>query len=547
MTVSRWWLAIGLSAGLQVLLLYYELHYGTLSGLLQWDDCAIVLRGLENLDRLVHTTSALSFAHAVYGLDVHSPLTDVQTMVGLLVSGGQLWGPYFLSATWLTLTLAALLRTFDRRHWLLATVVVIIVLGQPLTLNALVNVKSDWSGGLLMSGALFLLARGSVTDRPDQKLQGAALLGLGTLSKLTAFYLPIVAVAALVLFELHSAMIKVRARAAESNRSGAGTLRSMLGPAIQSIDQRALALRLSVGAGPFVLFFIYKWKPTLAYIKGAMSSVWADGLTVFGRAHFYGPYGPDSWKEWGNLHIFFLVFVLAALLLAWRRRARPYPFTLLVLGVIGTMLLIPVLVAPASDHSFASTFLGVLLAATLVSVDYLMRALDGIRGWIVAAAALLISLPVAWPLSNSVYYSRYSITGTELRQLSSTYGRIVDVMVANSHQEHPGVVVFFDNDFAPHPNLAIGYYQMTGRFPRMARVDDLSATSWVGEMSEADFALTFVPDSSQKSGVASWLYPPYPISQDPARAEGVVHASGRFDAIAVFRVPGGEIHLYGAR
>ena len=224
-----------------------------------------------------------------------------------------------------------------------------------------------------------------------------------------------------------------------------------------------------------------------------MSSVWTDGLTVFGRAQFYGPYGRDSWKEWGNLHIFFLVSVAAALLVAWRRRDRPYPSTLLVLGVIGAMLLIPVLVAPASDHSFASTFLGTILAVTLVSVDYLMRTLDRIGCWAIAAVALLISLPVAWPLSNSNYYSRYSITETELRQLSSTYGRIVDVMVASSHQEHPGVVVFFDNDFAPHPNLAIGYYQMTGRFPKMTRVDDLAVKSWLGQLSEADFALTFVP------------------------------------------------------
>jgi hypothetical protein len=176
-----------------------------------------------------------------------------------------------------------------------------------------------------------------------------------------------------------------------------------------------------------------------------------------------------------------------------------------------------------------------------------MRTLGGIRRWIVAAVAVLISLPVASPLSNSNYYSRYSITVTQLRQLSATYGRIVDVMVTSSHQEHPGVVIFFDNDFAPHPNLAIGYYQITGRFPRVARVDDLSETPWLGLLSEAEFALTFVPDSDQKSGVASWLYPRYPISQDPARAEDVVHASGHFDAIAVFPVPGGEIHLYGAR
>jgi hypothetical protein len=317
--------------------------------------------------------------------------------------------------------------------------------------------------------------------------------------------------------------------------------------AIKSIDQRGSALRLAVGVGPFVLFFIYKWRPTLVYIRGAMSSVWTDGLTIAGRALFYGPYGPASWKEWGNLHIFFLVFVLAALLVAWRRRASAYPLALLVLSIIGVMLLVPLLAAPASDHSFASTFLGVVLAATLVAVDYLMRTLNGLRCWAVAAVALLISLPVAWPLSNSNYYTRYSISDTELRELSATYGRIVDSMITHSQHEHPGVVVFFDNDFAPHPNLAIGYYELTGRFPMVSRVDDLSDKSWVGQMSDADFAMTFVPGSGQKSGVASWLYPPYPISQEPARAEDVVRASGRFDSIAVFPVPGGEIHLYGGR
>jgi hypothetical protein len=119
-------------------------------------------------------------------------------------------------------------------------------------------------------------------------------------------------------------------------------------------------------------------------------------------------------------------------------------------------------------------------------------------------------------------------------------------MVTSSQQEHPGVIVFFDNDFAAHPNLAIGYYQKTGRLPRVARVDDLSDKAWLGQLSEAEFALTFVPDSNQRSGVATWLYPRYPISQDPGRAEEAVHASARFGSIGVFAVPGGEIHLYRA-
>ena len=538
MTVSRWWIAIGLSVSLQLLLLFYQLHYGTLVGLLQWDDCAIVLRGLENLDRLAHATSAWGFVHAVYNLDIHSPLGDIQSMIGLLVSSGRVWGPYLIGAAWLTLALAALLRTYDRRQWLLAMVAVIVVVDQPLTLNALVNLKSDWCGGLLMCAALFLLARGAVTRREVEQMQGAVLLGLATLSKLTAFYLPVVAAATLVLFEWHSATLHNPGR-------GVGGI-GALGLGIRSMDRRALARRLAVGAGLFVLFFLYKLKPTLAYIKWAMGGLWTDGLTIVGRARFYGPYGPDSWQEWGNLHIFFLVSVLAALLVALRRKGDPYRYTLLVISAVALMLLVPILVAPASDHSFASTFLGVILAAALISVDYLMRTLDGVRRWAVAAAALLISLPATWPLSDSNYYSRYSVTRTDLLQLSSTYGRMVDTMIASAQQERPGVVVFFDNDFAPHPNLAIGFYQKTGRLPRVARVDDLSEKSWLEELTEAEFALTFVPDTNPKSGVATWLYPRYPISQDPARAEEVVRASGRFDSIGVFAVPGGEIHLYRA-
>jgi hypothetical protein len=545
MSASRAWIAIGLSAGLQLLVFYYQMHYGTLSGLLQWDDCAIVLRGLQNIDRLVHSASGWGLVRAIYGLDVHSPLTDAQTIVGLLCSGGAVWGPYLFSAMWLTLTLAALLHTFERRDWLLAVVVVIVVLGQPLTVNALANVKSDWSGGLLLSGALFLLARGAVTGREDQKLQGAALLGLATLSKLTAFYLPIVAAGVLVLFECHTTMLRIRAGGASG--SGQRTLWSTLELVVQSMDRRSLLPRLSVGVGLFVLFFIYKWKGTLLYIKGAMSSTWADGLTIAGRAHFYGPYGPDSAREWGNLHIFFVISLAAAVVVAWRRRDWLYPSVLLVLLVIGAVLLAPLLVAPASDHSFGSTFLGATLGTTLVSLDYLMRTFNGVRRWIVAAVVLLITLPVVWPLSNSSYYSRYSITGAELRELSSTYGRIVDRIVTDSRQEHPGIIVFFDNDFAPHPDLAIGYYQLTGQFPKMTRVDDLSDKSWLPLLSESEFALTFVPDPNQNSGVASWLYPAYPISAEPARAEDVVKDSGRFGYIAPFRVPGGEIHLYGAR
>jgi hypothetical protein len=163
----------------------------------------------------------------------------------------------------------------------------------------------------------------------------------------------------------------------------------------------------------------------------------------------------------------------------------------------------------------------------------------------VGGVTLLIAALAPIPLKTSNYYSTFSTSSTELRTIASTYAQIVDAMVAHSHGEAPDVLVFYDDVFAPHPNIAIEYFQKTGLLPRIDRVDDLSTWSQAGELSNADFALTIVPESGSISRSIPDLFPRYPISSDPGRADELVRAAGFFDALGEFHVPGGEVHLYG--
>ena len=68
------------------------------------------LRGFKNLDRLAHAQTVMGAVIAVRHFEIHAPLSDMQTAVGLLFSGGQIWGPYLLNAAWFALVLVAIVK-----------------------------------------------------------------------------------------------------------------------------------------------------------------------------------------------------------------------------------------------------------------------------------------------------------------------------------------------------------------------------------------------------------------------------------------------------
>ena len=542
----RWCTATGLALGVQAYVLYYFFHYGALAGLLQWDDCAIFLRGLQNLDRLAPATTLLGLIHSGLHLDIHAPLSDIQTMAGILISGGSTWGPYLFSATWLALVLEAILAAAScpPRAGKTSVVLCLFVLVQALTLGALSHIKSDWAGGLLLAGALPLLTWGAETGREDLRMRGTMLLSLAILSKLTAFYLPFVAVLILLLFEGYGALVQDRHQLAGRPGRAAGAT-SGFRAALRSIDLRRLALRIAIVTAPFVLCFLDTRHTTLAYIRFAMGATWSDGLTAAGRAWFYSPWGIKNPPGWGNLHYSLLVFVTAALLLAWRRRERAYPLALLLHVVIAAMLFLPLILAD-SNSTYEATFLGVLIAAALISMDYLIRSLPHSGVLAVGAAATLIALPAVLPFKYTGF-PQFPVSPTERRHLEDVYMHIVDTMVSQARREAPHIVVFYDHVYAPHPNIAIQYFRRTGQFVPVDRVDDLLDTDQIKSLSDADFVLTLVPRPDRPGESVLPLYPAYPISRDPGSAENVVSATGRSELIGTFSIPGGEIHLYSMR
>ena len=543
MSISLRGVAIGLSLSAQAYVLYYAYHYGVLRGLILWDDCGVILRGFENLDRLAHTESLM---HALRPgrFEIHAPLSDVQAPIGLLLSGGQIWGPYLLNVICPALVLVTILQTVDRQNWALAVAIVLFIFVQPLTINAQTYVVSDWKGGLLLAGALFLLNFGVEEQRPDFKLLAATLLGLAILSKLTAFYLPLLALVILLLFEWYSAIFETWQRFVFWLFGTKTTLSPR--PTLTSADRRTFALRATIAVCPFLLFFVYSLESTTSYIQSAMGSFWDDGLTTLERALYYSPFGPDAGGSWGTLHAFFLIFVGAALWIAWRRRDHRYFVSLLILALLSALFFIPLIVYHDSHSSFGATFLGVIMATTLISMDFIARSLPGRGSLAILATTVLIALPSALPFQNGPYASSYSFRGDELRQLAYTYARIVDIMSVYARRETPAIVVLYEHNLAPYPNLAIRYFQKTGHLANVTRVDDFSDIGVRSLLLNADFALTIVPNPKKSTQLIPGLGRRFPTSHAPERAEELIHTLGRFDLVDTFAVRGGEIHLYAA-
>jgi hypothetical protein len=207
------------------------------------------------------------------------------------------------------------------------------------------------------------------------------------------------------------------------------------------------------------------------------------------------------------------------------------------------MFFVPLNVFHSVIPSFAAPFLGVIMAATLISMNFIARSLPRSDSLMILATTLLIALP-----TESPFHKHYSAShGDELRHLADTYARIVDILSEHARRETPSVVVFYEHNFAPHPNLAIKYFQKTGHLAYVTRVDDISNIGGVRSLLlNGDFALSIVPAPTESTQLIPGLGRRFPVSHDPARAEDVIHALGRFELIRTFAVRGGEIHLYAA-
>ena len=320
---ARLWWALAAAIGLQSFILYYQLNYGALVDLIPWDDCAIVLRGLENLDKLAQAHSLWHMLGAALHLDIHAPVSDIQGIVGLLLAGGAIWGPYALNVICLCIAIYAISTTAAMEDPIFFGTSVLFLLVQPITFRALAELKSDWQGGILLATALFLLFDAAEDNNNHSRILGAALLGLMLITKMTAFYLPVLALAVFLLFEFYGALKHKLAAKDEPSLSPAAWKRALA--SLGEIDrQRMICVALILV--PYLLFFYYSHKALLPYIQAALGPIQRDGLTVPERLLFYSPLDghipPDvQGAVWGGLHFMFLIFLSAALIRRTLKRA----------------------------------------------------------------------------------------------------------------------------------------------------------------------------------------------------------------------------------
>ncbi len=516
---------------LQAWLLYTGFHYGALSGLIPGDDSVTLQRGLHNL-RFLSRDQSLWRLVGFLGT-IHSPISDIQTLVGLALTGGAFWGPYALNGAAVLFAAYAVLFRAGRPAACLFAALLLFILVQPVTLDALLYLKADWKGGLLIAAAVYLLYAAVEQDRRDLKLWGAGLLGLGIAAKLTAFYMPVLAIGLLMGFEGLALVARPPAPGTWGSRLQAA--RQDLGPAAALVT------------GPYVFFFAFSalgYHHLLAYIRYAISETWTDGLTPVQRALFYSPFAPGG-GAWSYLHGFALLFVPAALIVSLRAGRRLYAAALLLLALFALLLFAPLVLARTSNWDFAASLLGVFAGLTLISIRVFADALPryGAR----AALAVVVPLALFAPLEGPFLMPDVGrATPAELQRLEAVYRGVADDLVVRAGGGTLKLRQFYEDSFAPSPDLSLLYFQRTGELMDIERIDSIGDPAALEpDLSTSDFLLTVVPGAGLRR--MHGFPARFPTSADPARADALAAARADFQLVRRFARPEGELRLYRRR
>jgi hypothetical protein len=519
-------LAVALLA--QAFVLYRAFHYGPMAGLIPWDDCLTLQRGLHNLRVVELSRTPWTMLLSLRDVVIHSPVSDLQALVGLMAGGGALWVPYALNVAVLVLVLYAVLFRPGRPGKSVFLALLLFVLVQPVTINALTFLKADWKSGLLIAAALFVLYEAAEQGRRGLKLFGAGLLGLGVAAKLTAFYMPVFALIALVAFEALALLARPPAEG--------------LGAHLRKI-RPAFSLSVALALGPFLAFFLLGalgHHKLLAYIAYAVGDTWSDGRTTLQRALYYSPFVQGG-GAWGHLHWFVLAFGAGALAVSIRAKRRLYPAALAVMVGLGLVLLAPLVLAHTSNWEFGAGLLGVVMGAAMVSIRVFARDLHRIGGCV--ALAVVVCCAVTAPLNPPfVDPDVGAATPAELQALKTVYGDIAADIAARAPTPAPKVRLLYENSFAPFPDLSILYFQRTGQLIDIDRIDDVSHPEAItADLASTDFLLTSVPATG--TGMRG-LPRRFPTSADPASADRFVAAQTRFLVVRRYPLADGEIRLY---
>lgn len=529
-----WIFSIALAFAMQLALFFHARLYGILRGLPTHDDGYTLARADVQLTTLQAATTPFQFVRKFIGLWIHSPIADLQTMLGLTISDGDPYAPFLLNFWALALVLVVIGRALKKTPWLLAAAVVAVVV-QPLTMFSMLYLKADFKAGLfLAAGALVLKL---AIDRKDNVLKytGAGLLSLAAIAKMTAFYVPVLGVGLVVMFELYGAAVRVFDRERTAKLSIAGLA-----------DWPALLLSAVIVVVPYLLFFAINAKGYVDYIHSAMSVIWSDGFTVAQRAAYYSPFSRDGAAFWGQLHLLFAACFLAAAGTAiWKRDFAGLALLVMCLFAIAVFYA-PLALAPSSNIEFAGSTVGVVLGVSLIALHIFVTQAKGVGavGGLAVAAVLAGLTPLGLDFNAPTWGGLPPVDNMstlEVRQLDRALTDIAGTIARDAKVDDPKAVFFFDDLAANEPNLSVKYFQQTGRLLGTMPVRDFLPDEVTQAFTTSDYAVTVLPANGKSMRS---INPAWKTGQEILRGDtcvthqlGVVH-------LRDFAVPEGVMRLY---
>jgi hypothetical protein len=477
--------------------LFREFTTGILVGPLPWDDCAIVAQAFDRLAIVASGKTLLQIALQARSLAPHSPVADIQAILGLLISGGAVWGPYVLNGlSVLAAALAVGLVANARRGLLIAASLLVILLIQPLTVFSLMALKADWKSGLFFATGIYLLFEAAASRQRSLWTAGSAFLGLAILCKLTAFYLPFIAVGILGLFGL----CELRGR-----QLGAMSLSEFARMAVVEARLRRWELLrlLAICLLPFGLFFLWgsvSYYNLLTYIRMALSPRWKDGLDHVQRLSFYGPF---SDRAWGLLALEGPLLGAAALVRAWRRNLLVL-LVLLAVMLVALVFFALLIVADNANIEFSGSFIGILLGLAMVAAATLGPS------WRSAGLTLTLCIGFAAlsPLSGFdvvLAEKAPAVSAADRRAAMQSLAALVADVIRLEGPRPAQLEFLFEDSVAGFPNAEIEYMHRTGNRLAVDRIDDLPATP--AQISSPDHAVFLVLMAPKTTGTSPGYRP----------------------------------------
>jgi hypothetical protein len=240
----------------------------------------------------------------------------------------------------------------------------------------------------------------------------------------------------------------------------------------------------------------------------------------------------------------FLIFFAAGLIAALFKRAWLHVVACLGVLPIAVVFLVPLVLAHTSAICFGAPFLGALMGGTLIYLWIFVANTPRWAALVPPVVVLALALPSVLPLSPPRDQSGTPVSRSELEHYRSIYDDMVGMIARREASARPEVVFTFEHILLPYPNLGIRYFQRTGRFLSIHRIDEVSESDAASFLANADFMVTITPTGEVRA--LPNLPANLPTSANPALGDARVRETGRYGLIASYQVEEGEIRLYEA-